>query len=43
MVDKKPFIDYKKCIRCFCCQEFCPIGAMKVRRTAFSRIMEKIR
>ena len=43
MVDKKPVIDYKKCIRCFCCQEFCPIGAMKVRRTGLSRLMERIR
>ena len=43
MIDKKPSIDYKKCIRCFCCQEFCPIGAMKVRRTAISKLLEKIR
>ena len=43
MVEKKPSIDYRTCIRCFCCQEFCPIGAMKVRPTAFNRLMEKIR
>ena len=26
-------IDRKACIRCFCCQEFCPTGAMKARRS----------
>jgi uncharacterized protein (DUF362 family)/Pyruvate/2-oxoacid:ferredoxin oxidoreductase delta subunit len=31
-------IDRRKCIRCFCCQEFCPTGAMKVRRSAVARI-----
>ena len=31
-------IDRGKCIRCFCCQEFCPTGAMKVRRSLPARI-----
>ena len=26
------------CIRCFCCQEFCPTGAMKVQRSPAARI-----
>ena len=26
------------CIRCFCCQEFCPTGAMKVQRSLAARI-----
>ncbi len=26
------------CIRCFCCQEFCPTGAMKVRRSLAAKL-----
>ena len=32
-------IDKKKCITCFCCQEFCPKGAMKVHRPLIARIL----
>lgn len=32
-------IDRDKCIRCFCCQEFCPVGAMKVHRTFIARLL----
>ncbi len=28
----KPRLDRKKCIRCFCCQEFCPFKAVAVKR-----------
>ena len=31
-------VDRSKCIRCFCCQEFCPTGAMKVRRSFVARL-----
>ena len=33
-----PRIDRKKCVRCFCCQEFCPTGAMEARRSAIARL-----
>ena len=26
-----PVYDYRKCIRCFCCQEMCPYGAIRVK------------
>lgn len=42
MVNGKPRIDRKKCIKCFCCQEFCPVGAMKVHRSPIARLLEKI-
>jgi uncharacterized protein (DUF362 family)/Pyruvate/2-oxoacid:ferredoxin oxidoreductase delta subunit len=29
--DKPPAHDYETCIRCFCCQELCPEGAIKIR------------
>lgn len=29
--DKRIVFDYKKCIRCFCCQELCPYGAINPR------------
>ncbi len=32
-------IDRKTCIRCFCCQEFCPSGAMQVRRSFAARLI----
>ena len=28
--EKKVTIDYKKCLRCYCCQEICPQGAIKI-------------
>jgi len=28
--DKPPAYDYGRCIRCFCCQEFCPHGAILI-------------
>ena len=32
-------IDRKACIRCFCCQEFCPTGAMKVQRSLAAKLV----
>ena len=32
-------IDRKACIRCFCCQEFCPVGAMIPKRSALARLL----
>ena len=31
-------IDYRKCIRCFCCQELCPHGAVLTRQGALLRL-----
>ena len=41
MQDKKAVINRDKCIRCFCWQEFCPTGAMKVKRTLIARVLGK--
>ena len=41
MKNKRPAVDRKACIRCFCCQEFCPKGAMKVKRPPLARILER--
>ncbi len=41
MKNKKPVIDRGKCIRCFCCQEFCPKGAMKTHRPLIAKILSK--
>ncbi|RLB72943.1 MAG: hypothetical protein DRH03_03945 [Deltaproteobacteria bacterium] len=30
LIDAKIVIDYKRCIRCYCCQELCPYGAIRV-------------
>ena len=32
-------IDGKACIRCFCCQEFCPAGAVTVHRPLLARLL----
>ena len=37
--NKKAVINRDLCIRCFCCQEFCPTGAMKVHRTWVARML----
>ena len=39
--NKKAVIDRRKCVRCFCCQEFCPSGAMRVQRSPVARILSK--
>lgn len=42
MMNKKACIDRKRCIRCFCCQELCPRGAMGVRRPLAARIAGRL-
>ncbi len=37
---KTPYIDRSKCIKCFCCQEFCPKAAMIVKRTAIVKLLD---
>jgi ferredoxin len=34
-------IDRRPCIRCFCCQEFCPVGAISVHRPPLARLLGK--
>jgi uncharacterized protein (DUF362 family) len=34
--------DYQRCIRCFCCRELCPEGALIVREGWLMRAMKKI-
>ena len=41
MKNKLPRIDRSACIHCFCCQEFCPKGAMRVGRSAFAKLLER--
>ena len=41
MVQNKPKIHRKQCIRCFCCQEFCPKGALEAKRSAIASILTK--
>jgi uncharacterized protein (DUF362 family)/Pyruvate/2-oxoacid:ferredoxin oxidoreductase delta subunit len=33
--------DYNRCIRCFCCRELCPHGALGVRESLLMRIIRK--
>ncbi len=35
-----PTFDYARCIRCFCCQELCPAGAIEVYNTKLGRILK---
>ncbi len=39
MKSGKPKIDRRVCIHCFCCQEFCPKGAMQVGRHALMKLL----
>ena len=32
-------IDYNKCIRCYCCQELCPFGAVKIKSGIIYKIL----
>lgn len=35
----KAHFDYNKCIRCFCCQELCPFGVVKVKSGIIYKII----
>ena len=41
MKKKKPSIHRSRCIRCFCCQEFCPVGALQAARPPVARLLTK--
>lgn len=41
-VDNKITINYDKCIRCFCCVEICPEGAMTVYQSYASKILSRL-
>ncbi len=34
-----PVIDRESCIRCFCCQELCPHGVVKIKKNPITRIL----
>ncbi|HSP47877.1 MAG TPA: (Fe-S)-binding protein, partial [Clostridiaceae bacterium] len=34
-----PKWNYKNCIRCFCCQELCPVGAIVIRQKKLSSLL----
>ena len=38
----KPVFDLPNCIRCYCCQEHCPQGAITPHKTRSMRIAEKV-
>ncbi|HEX8949867.1 MAG TPA: DUF362 domain-containing protein [Dissulfurispiraceae bacterium] len=38
---EKIIFDYDKCIRCYCCVEVCPRGALKARETLPGRIVRR--
>lgn len=40
MVDKRPVLDKKKCIRCFCCHEGCMPKAVVIKRNYFIGMIE---
>jgi uncharacterized protein (DUF362 family)/Pyruvate/2-oxoacid:ferredoxin oxidoreductase delta subunit len=39
---KKLHFDYDRCIRCYCCIEVCPHGALSARETSTGRILRKV-
>jgi uncharacterized protein (DUF362 family)/NAD-dependent dihydropyrimidine dehydrogenase PreA subunit len=36
---KPPVYDYKKCIRCYCCQEMCPYHVIKVKTPVIGKVL----
>ena len=40
IINGKARFDYPGCIRCFCCQEHCPQGAIPMRKGALMGVME---
>jgi formate hydrogenlyase subunit 6/NADH:ubiquinone oxidoreductase subunit I len=39
MVEGKPRVDLRECIRCFCCHELCPHGAVDIVRPWFIKLL----
>jgi uncharacterized protein (DUF362 family)/Pyruvate/2-oxoacid:ferredoxin oxidoreductase delta subunit len=42
VVDKMPRIDYKTCIKCYCCHEMCDSHAITLERTLTGKILAKV-
>jgi len=39
---KVAFIHKEKCIRCFCCHEICKFGAIDIKKSMLSKMLEKL-
>jgi ferredoxin len=39
---KRITFDYDRCIRCYCCIEVCPHGALKAKETLIGKIMRRM-
>jgi len=39
---KRIYFDYDKCVRCYCCLEVCPHGALKAKETMIGSVARKI-
>ncbi|MBI4686219.1 MAG: 4Fe-4S binding protein [Nitrospirae bacterium] len=39
---KRIHFDYDKCIRCYCCIEVCPHGALKAKETKAGMVMRRV-
>ncbi len=37
-----PTYDYQACIRCYCCQEVCPKGAIDIKKPVLRTLMDKV-
>jgi uncharacterized protein (DUF362 family) len=40
--DKTVYIDYNKCVGCFCCQEICSFNAIRIKKSFLSTLLSKI-
>lgn len=39
--DRSPVYNYDRCIRCYCCQEVCPEGAIELKKPVLRRLFGK--
>lgn len=40
--EQAPVYDYRRCIRCYCCQELCPEGAIDIHTPWAGRVLKKV-
>ncbi|MBQ6738451.1 MAG: 4Fe-4S binding protein [Synergistaceae bacterium] len=40
--NKKLYFDYKKCIRCYCCHEMCPVKAIEFKESKLLALINKL-
>jgi formate hydrogenlyase subunit 6/NADH:ubiquinone oxidoreductase subunit I len=42
IVDRRARTDLKRCIRCYCCHELCPVDAVELHHSILGRLANRL-